>query len=179
MGFGFNLFFIFIIVPFTAILLVLWIVTRKKLFGITVGIVWLGIFGFALLIGTIQWLTNTELEKEDYYGQYIVEREFFPGNQADWQYENFRFEIKDNDSIYFYITDKEKILKTFRGTIAATDPSQYSSERLIIKMDQPTHHILTSNPTTYRGAWGFNLIFYSPKFNNVCFKKGQWITLDK
>lgn len=180
MGFGFNLFFVFILVPLTGILLVTWLLTRKKIIGKTLGIIWLGIFGLMILSGTVQWLTDkTVLEQKDYYGQYIVNRDFFPGKQADWQYDNFRFEIKDNDSIYFYLTDKEKILKTYRGTIKTTDPSQYRSARLIIKMEQPTHHILTSNPTTYRSAWNFYLVFYSPKFNNVYFKKGQWKSLDK
>ena len=179
MGFGFNLFFVFILVPLIGILLVIWLVTRKKIFGKTVGLIWLGIFGLALFSGTVQWLTaKTELKKKDYHGQYIVNRDYFPGTQADWQYENFRFEIKDNDSIYFYATDKEKILKIYRGTITATDPSQYSSERLIINMNQLTHHILTSNPTTYRSAWRFYLVFSSPKFDNVYFKKGQWKPLD-
>ena len=180
MGFGFNLFFVFILIPLTGILLVTWLLTRKKIIGKTLGIIWLGIFGLMILSGTVQWLTaKTVLEQKDYYGQYIVNRDFFPGKQADWQYDNFRFEIKDNDSIYFYLTDKEKILKTYRGTIKTTDPSQYSSARLIIKMEQPTHHIMTSNPTTYRSVWSFYLVFHSPKFNNVYFKKGQWKPLDK
>ena len=177
MGFGFNLFFFFILIPLTGILLFGWLVTRKKIFGKTVGLIWLGIFGLTLLLGTIQWLTaKTELEKKDYYGQYIIHRGYFPGRQADWQYENFRFEIKDNDSIYFHVTNKEKILKTYRGTITTTSP--YSSDRLIVNMEQPTHHIMSSNPTTYRSAWSFYLVFHSLKFNNVYFKKEQWKQLD-
>jgi hypothetical protein len=178
MGFGFNLFFVFILVPLTGILLLTWLLTRKKIFGIILGVIWITIVGLAVFSVTSQTLTSKkELKKNDYYGEYIVNRDYFPGRQADWQYENFRFEIKGNDSIYFYVTDKEKILKTYRGTITTTKP--YSSERLIVNMEQPTHHIMTSNPTTYRSAWSFYLVFYSPKFDNVCFKKGQWKPLDK
>jgi hypothetical protein len=178
MGFGFNLFFIFILVPLTGILLVTWLLTRKKILGKVIGVIWLGIFGLVFLSGSIQWLTKKkELKKKDYYGQYIVNRDYFQGRQSDWQYEHFRFEIKENDSIYFYVTDKEKILKTYRGAITTTTP--YISERLIINMEQPTHHILISNPTTYRSAWNFYLVYYSPKFNNVYFKKGKWKPLDK
>lgn len=173
MGFGFNLFFIFILVPLTVILLLVWLFSGKKLLGKTIGVIWLGIFGLIFFSMTINWLTSkTELKKKDYYGQYIVNRDFFPGKQADWQYENFRFEIKDNDSIYFYVTNREKILKTYRGTITTTQP--YSSEPLIINMEQPTNHIMSSNPTTYRGTWSFILVFNSVKFNNVYFKKGVW-----
>lgn len=177
MGFGFNLFFVFILLPLTGILLVIWLVTGKKIFGKTVALIWLGIFGLAILSWVIQWISaKTVVKKKEYYGQYIVNRDYFPGIQADWQYENFRFEIKDNDSIYFYVTDKEKVLKTYRGTIATIKP--YSSERLTLNMQEPNHHIMSNDPTTYRNAWSFYLVFYSPRFNNVYFKKGKWKPLD-
>lgn len=178
MGFGFNLFFIFILVPTTIIFLLIWLFSKKQIFGKTIGIVWLSIFGLALFSYIVQTLTSKkELKKKDYYGQYIVDRDFFAGKHADWQYNNFRFEITENDSIYFYVTENEKILQTFRGTIATAQP--YSSERLIINMQQPTHHIMASNPTTYRSAWSFYLVFESLKFNNVYFKKGQWTPIAK
>ncbi len=171
---------ILFIFPLTIILLVIWAITRKKIFGKILRYFWLGLFGLFCLGAVIKLLTDQkELDKEDYYGEYIINRDYFPGRQADWQYEKFRFEIKENDSIYFYETDNEKILKTYRGTVKTTDPSQYKSARLKINMDQPTHHIMLSNPTTYRSAWSFYLVFYSPKFNNVYFKKGQWKPLDK
>ena len=83
MGFGFNLFFIFILVPLTGILLIAWLLSRK---------LWIGIFGLALLSGIVQWLTSkTELDKEDYNGEYVVNRDYFEGEQTDWQYNHFRF----------------------------------------------------------------------------------------
>ncbi len=172
------LFWLFILAPLTGILLFAWWGTQNKIYGKIVGYFYLGLFGLFIL-GTIKHLLTDkkELKKKDYYGEYVVNHDYFSGSQADWQYNNFRFEIKDNDSIFFYVTDKEKILKTYRGTITTTKP--YSSERLIINMEQPTHHIMTSNPTTYRSAWSFYLVFYSPKFNNVYFKKGQWKSLNK
>ena len=137
------------------------------------GFIWLGIFGLVFLSGIIQWLNSkTELEKEDYHGEYIINGDYFEGDQTDWQYEHIRFEITEEDSLFFYVTDKEKILKTFRGTIKTTAP--YRSARLIIEMDEPTHHILSSNPTTYRSAWDLYLVFESPKFHNLFFEKGKW-----
>ena len=117
---------------------------------------------------------KTILDKKDYYGQYIIDRNFFKGKQTNWQYENYRFEIKKNDSIYFYVTDKERILKTFKGTIATTDPSIYKSVRLTTNMGQPNTHILKTNPTIYRIAWNFYLVFHSDKFNNMYFRKVTW-----
>jgi len=173
MGFGFNLFFILIFLPLTLILLLTWLITKKKIFGKTLGVIFIGLFSLVFISGIMQWLTaKTELKKKDYYGEYIIHRNYFPGKQADWQYENFRFEIKENDSIYFYVTDKEKILTTYKGTISTVKP--YNSERLKIHIEQPIHHILSSDPTIYRSSWNFYLVFNSPKFNNVYFKKGEW-----
>jgi len=177
MGFGFSLFFAFILLPLTGILLLFWLFSKEKFFGKTLGFIWLAIIGLVVFVMTAQWLTaKTELDKEDYYGQYVIDRNFFSGKQADYQYNTFRFEIKENDTLYFYETDKEKILQTYKGSITTNDA--YISERLSINMDTPIHHILTSNPTTYRSAWSFYLVFYSPEFNNVFFKKGRWKSID-
>ncbi|PHN01374.1 hypothetical protein [Flavilitoribacter nigricans] len=175
MGFGFALFIVFIILPFTGILLLAWLLSGKLLFGKMLRQIWLGIFGLVFFLGIVRWLTaKTELDKEDYYGKYVINRTYFPGKQSAWQYDHFRFEITEQDSIFFYLTDQDKILKTYRGTIRTTDPGNHPSDRLIIEMEQPTHHILTSNPTTYRSNWSFYLVFWSPKFHNVFFKKGRW-----
>jgi hypothetical protein len=163
MGFGFNLFFVFVLIPLIIVLAVLSIVFKVKVFSKSILIICLGIVGLVLFSSVVQWLTaKTILEKDDYYGEYIVNRSYFAGKQADWQYENFRFEIKKNDSIFFHVTDKEKIIETFKGTITTTAP--YSSERLIIRMEEPTHHIMARDPTTYRNAWDFYLVFNSGKF---------------
>ena len=173
MGFGFNLFFVFILVPATVILIIAGLITRKKTFARLLGLVWLGVFGIVVMSFIVQAFTDKkELKKKDYYGKYVINREYFPGRQADWQYDHFQFEIKKDDSIFLYATNGNEVLKTYRGTISTTKP--YSSERLIIKMEQPTHHIMTSDPTTYRGVWDFYLVLNSPKFNNMCFIKGKW-----
>ncbi len=173
MGFGFNLFFIFILLPLTALLLLIWLFTGKTCFGKSIGLIWLGVIGLGFLVAILHWLTDKkELEKSDYYGSYIIDRSFFPGKQADWQYNHFRFEIRRNDSIYFYITDAARIKQIYRGVISI--PTGYSSARLRLQVEQPSHHILQGNPTTYRSAWSFYLVFNSPKFHNVYFKKGTW-----
>ena len=178
MGFGFNLFFVYILIPLTGVSLVVWLITRKTVLGKVTGMIWLGVLGLVMLSGLVKWLTSkTTLEQKDYCGGYIVDRDFFPGKQADWQYEHFKFEIKENDSIYFYVTDKASILKTYAGKITTTEP--YNSARIRLHMEEPTHHIVVNNPTTYRSAWSFYLVFHSSKFNNMFFKKGQWKALDK
>lgn len=177
MGFGFNLFFVLVLCPLTVLLLITWVISRKLIVGKVLGVIWGGIFGLMFFSGLTQWLTaKTVLEQDDYYGKYVINRDYFKGEQTDWQYNHFRFEITKEDSILFHVTDKEKILKTYKGRIRTTTP--YKSARLIIDMEKPSHHILESNPTIYRSAWSFYLVFYSDKFHNVFFKKGKWKSID-
>lgn len=176
MGFGFNLFFVFILIPLIGILSILYFITKKKFFGKSVGIIILGILTLTLISGITQWITAKKiLTKKDYYGEYIINREYFKGKQTDWQYENYRFKINENDSIYFYKTIGNRIIETYKGQITTVNP--YGSERLIIKMENPTIHILETNPTIYRSSWNFYLVFNSPKFKNMYFKKGEWKSL--
>ncbi len=173
MGFGFNLLVVFVFLPFTAICLIIWLSTNRRPFIKSLAIAWAGILGLVLFSTLARALTSKViLNKEDYYGNYVVKRDYFSGKQADWQYSSFRFEIKRNDSIYFHVTHGAKIIKTFRGIVET--PAAYRSKRLDITMQTPTHHIVTDDPTTYRGIWSFYLVFHSAKFGNVFFEKGDW-----
>ncbi len=114
MGFGFNLAIIFIILPLSVLLLVLWLFFDKTIFAKILVAMWLAIFVIVFVIGFLTdlfILPKKKLDKEDYYGTYIIDRDFFKGKQADWQYNHFRFEIRENDSIYFYIRRKNKLIK--------------------------------------------------------------------
>jgi hypothetical protein len=173
MGFGFNLVFAFVIIPVLVILFVLLVISRKKYFGKAIVAIIIGI----AVLATISYIANLlfskkRLFKKDYYGTYVVDRSHYPGKQSDWQFNSFRFEIKENDSIYFYCTDKNKIQKTYKGYISTVKP--YNSERLVLHMPETTYHIIKDNPTLYREIWDFYLVFNSEKFGNVFFKKGKW-----
>jgi hypothetical protein len=158
MGFGFNLLFAFILLPGTVILLLIWGLTRKRAFGLALGCIWIPVFVLAFIAIVLRWASEKKsLSKNDFRGRYVINRSYFAGKQANWQYDSFRFEIKDNDSIYFYVTDKEKILETYKGTINTTN--NYVSARLLLNMQHPTHHILSSNPTIIRKHSTFILIF--------------------
>ena len=165
--------FIFFILPISIILFLLWIFTRKKLFGIALIGFWCLLILMMILSAILEpFYSKKVLDKSDFYGEYVIDRNYFAGKQADWQYNNFRFEIKENDSIYFYVTDGKIINETYKGSISTLAP--YQSARLVIKMEKPTHHILTTNPTIYREVWDFFMVFNSPKFHNMYFRKGEW-----
>ena len=165
------------IIAITIILLLLRLFTKKKIFGTITAYFWLGIILTIVLLYTLAfWYATKKLDKDDYYGEYIVNRNYFKGKQTDWQYNNFRFEIEENDSIYFHITDKSVITKTCVGKIKTVMP--YNS--VIVEIDQltPEHHIFTTTPTVCRSAWSFYLVFNSPKFGNMFFTKGHWKEID-
>lgn len=171
---GFLVFLIFcIILCITILFLILRIITKNKYFTQAIMAIW-GVLVFAIIgLCIISIFTSKiELDKKDYYGNYIIDRNYFSGYQSDWQYNNFRFEIFENDSINFYLTDGPHIIQTFKGTISTLD--YYPSERLVIQMEKPTHHIMDTNPTIHREVWGFYLTFDSPKFHNLYFRKGVW-----
>ena len=173
MGFGFNLGIFFVVIPVTILLIIFWLTTQKSKFLLPLLFLW----GSILLLAIISYASKglhskIVLEKSDYYGEYIIDRNYFSGKQADWQYNHYRFEIKENDSIYFYVTNGLAIKHVFKGSISTEAP--YKSARLLIEMENPTHHIISSNPTIYRDVWDFYMVLNSPKYYNMFFRKGKW-----
>ncbi|QOD61552.1 hypothetical protein H9I45_03625 [Polaribacter haliotis] len=168
-----GIFFIFILLPISLILLITAGITNKKIFAQVVLYFWLFVIIISILGEISRPLFEKKvLEKSDFYGEYIIDRNYFSPKQADWQYNNFRFEIKENDSIYFYVTDGKVINETYKGKFSTR--KTFTSERPKLEMLFPNHHILTTNPTVYREIWDFILVFNSPKFNNMYFRKGEW-----
>lgn len=171
------IFFLVLVLPISAMLILAWLFTEKKIFRNLLVYFWGGMFLIWLSSLAVQpFFQKKVLKKSDLYGEYVIDRDFFPGKQADWQYNHFRFEIKENDSIFFYETQGKEIIKTYRGVISTLPV--YKSARLVIKMESPGHHILSENPTIYREVWGFYLVFKSLKFYNVFFRKGKWVEID-
>ena len=177
MGFGFNLALIFIVLPITIILLFGGALTGKSEYLKGLGCIWIPILFMSLVSGIASLLPDNVLKKEDYYGEYIIDRRFFPGKQADWQYNNFKIKITENDSIFLYTLAKGKFTLNCKGSITTVKP--YNSARLMLNMQKPNHHITATNPTTYRKGWKkFYLVFESKKFYNMYFTKGEWKKID-
>lgn len=151
--------------------------TSKKIFKKILLWFWIILISTIIILIVNNYCTSPmTVEKKDVYGNYVINRDMFPGKQADWQYNHYRFTIKENDSIYFYETENATIVKTYRGTIAF-HPS-YNKPRLIINIDQPRHHIIEDYPTLIRQPWSFYYVFNSPKYGNVFFEKGNWEPID-
>lgn len=145
---------------------------RKLNYGL-----WILFVSMPFLLAFLSIFTSKkEVEKDDIYGDYIINRDKCAGKQADWQYNHYRFKITKDNKIKFYITDKEKIIKEIEGKVEFTDYGQ--SPHLKILLDEPRFHILKENPTLYREIWSFYYVFESEKFKNMFFTKGNWKAID-
>ncbi len=113
------------------------------------------------------------VDRSDNYGEYVIDRDVFKGKQADWQYNHYRFEIKEDNTFLFYVTEKEKIIKTYKGTVTFIAP-RGKSVCIFIDMNEPRHHILEQHPTMYRNIWSFYYVFKSKYYGNMFFRKGTW-----
>jgi len=173
MGFGFNLLVAFILFPLTILLIVVWLFTRKKNYGKLILLIWLPVFAL-ILLGTITrfFTEKKQLNRDDIYGEYVIDRNMYAGKQANWQYDHFRFSITEDNKFTFYCTDKEKVLKTFTGYVDFVEG--YSQTRIVIHVKEPRHHVIDSTPRLFRRLFSFYYVFYSPKYGNVFFVQGKW-----
>jgi len=156
----------------TLVLLSIYHLTKNKLFmKFSVGM-WI-LIGFFFIIGIfINFLkSKTNVSKEDFYGTYIVDRNFFKGKDADWQYNHYRFEITKNDELNLYVTNKNKVLKIYKRKIEFIEGN--ASPHLKIINENPKF-ILEPEPALYRNSWDFYLVFKTKLYSNMFFKKGKW-----
>ena len=155
----------------TLILLSIYYLTRKKIFiKLSVGI-WIVVGSFAIVAILSNFLYSTKIDKEDFYGTYIVDRKFFKGSNADWQYNHYRFEITKDDELNLYITNESKVLKIYKRKIQFIEGGV--SPHLKIINENP-NFILETEPTLYRNSRDFYLVFKTKPYSNMFFKKGEW-----
>lgn len=169
MGFGFNLFGFPFIILSTAGLLVYFFISRKKVALFLLGGMWLLCFLiFTVVIISGNFSRPILLTKEKIIGEYRIETKLFPGKNASWQYDHFRFIITKEDSILFFEKKPGSLIeKSFR-------------HKLIYKVGPPdlwtinvdsTHHVIQTSPTLYRSHNRFYYAFHSSKYGNMFFRK--------
>jgi len=177
MGFGANLLFIFILIPGTLIMLIAWIFTRNIQIGRLLLFGWTCVIALAILGTVVSFFTEKkQLDRDDIYGTYVIDRTKFPGKQADWQYDHYRFTITKDNKFFFYVTDKNRVVRAYQGSIGFREV--YEHPRLVIQLPQPHQHIMEEEPTLYRNVFSFYYVFNSPKFGNVFFTKGDWKSIE-
>jgi hypothetical protein len=158
--------------PLILLALIGWLIDSKKSLNKTTRLVLFLITALIIILFARRINKKMELDRNDVYGEYIIDTTRFYGQQAKWQYNHYRFEIKRNNKIVFHLTEKNKIVKTYIGNVEFLEG--YIHPRIVIHFKDPVYHIVRENPTLYRDIWSFYYVFNSSEFGNVFFKKGKW-----
>ena len=169
MGFGFNLIGFSLLILATLGLLTYFFISKRKGALKIVGVIW----GFTILIIATAVIGNhfrtpIPLTNFDIIGNYCIDTNFFAGTNAKWQYKQYRFMITPTDSIYFYVINKDNIIKMFKEKIRYSigPPTLWT-----VQMDTPFYQIMKYSPTLYRGHNRFYYIFKSDIYGNMFFRK--------
>lgn len=109
------------------------------------------------------------LDSDDYYGEYFIDKSIFPGKNSEWQYKHFRLEIKYNGDVLLHTLGGDKKIKVYKGKVQIDGSKPSASIRF--DMSKPTSHVMQYQPKVYRSAWGFTLVMKSTKYYHMYFKK--------
>lgn len=168
------------IVPFLILVLIItliggfgFLITKKSIYWKMLLYAWVPLLIIILFGASIIWLdSDVILDKEDYYGAYRINRDYFPGEDAEWQYEHFKFEILENDSIHFYVTNNDSVVRVYKGKVFFNE--SYKSVRICFDMLLPVHHVMSDQPLVTRSRWDFDIVMHSPLYYNMYFEKTSW-----
>mgnify|MGYP001817308799 CR=1 FL=1 len=126
---------------------------------------------------------------------------YFRGKNAQWQYEHYKLEVKD-DSLKLIIYNDNRIIKSYKEEIMNikihnrsfftfhadyysdyriknnpksyylnNEKNKYIERDLRIINDTSKHHMLRVNPSLLLRPHNFRIILYSTKYKNMFFKK--------
>ncbi len=171
MGFGFNLFGFPLLILATVGLLIYFFVSQKKIALIILGGLWVLTISVIILNLIVDYnRTPIRLTKNDIVGEYRIDTTFYPGANAKWQYDHYKFYITNKDSILFVEMKEKEIPRTIHK-----HKIKYSNipPNLWSIVADTTHHIIRNQPTLYRGHYKFYYVFHSEKFGNMFFRKLQ------
>jgi len=168
MGFGFNLFVFPLLILFTIGLIVYSVFAKSwrpvKILG--------GVFVLIMLFGALSAIkakieSPISLTKKQIIGDYRIDKNFYSGKNANWQYDHYRFTITAEDSLYFYITNKDTVIKTFKEKIkySSGPPDLWTIET------HTNYHVIKYPPTLFRGHHKFYYVFLSDIYGNMFFRK--------
>jgi hypothetical protein len=152
----------------TIAFIIFYAITKKKIALIGICSIW----GFAFLI-VVTGLINDyysqpiRLTKTEIIGDYRIDTNFFTGKNAKWQCDHYRFTITPTDTIIFYVTNKEIIIKTYKEKIVYSSgpPDMWKVQ------NGTAYHVLKYPPTLFRGHKKFYYVFKSDYYGNMFFRK--------
>jgi len=177
MGKGIAIILMFLF-PISFVLLAIWLITyliwKVNYVLYALASIWIGFISLILIFVIMEpYLEPMKVSEKDIYGEYVIDVTKFSGKQANWQYDNFRFEFTEDKKMNFEYRVYEDNWK--KEVIDISIEPTWHNRRVIIHSDTSNHHIIRDNPTLYRLSFNrFYYVFESEKFGNVFFKKGKW-----
>ena len=176
LGFLFFLFTLFLVVLGSVVIGMIR-GDKELIFTVFKGVgIFFGLILFAIIVSQVKeyFTGKMHVDKEDIYGSYIIDRTRFPGKNAEWQYQHYRFEITEPDGFAFHCTNYDKVVKTYIGKVEFTTDNRPHIKLQMQYPDGDTCHVLRTNPTLYREPFSFYYVFESPKYGNMFFKNGEY-----
>ncbi|MBS1562781.1 MAG: hypothetical protein JST39_00275 [Bacteroidetes bacterium] len=110
-----------------------------------------------------------KLEKENIIGHYRIDKKFYPGKNADWQYERYSFTITPSDSIYLFVKRKDSVLHVFAKKLEYTS----GPPKLWRIKSNSSFHVFKNRVTLVRGHKRFYYVFQSKYYGNMFFRKTE------
>lgn len=121
----------------------------------------------------ILFVEKMNLNKNEIYGEYVIDTDKFEGRNTDWQYDHFKIDITRDNKLKLYIYNNNgDVAKIITRKIEIMEG--YTNARLNINPNSSDYHILQENPTLYRNVWSFYYVFHSSKYGNMFFVKKAW-----
>lgn len=165
-----------IMMPFSAILIVRWIISwwkkRSHRPGVILVLSWmLFIGGSALLYAATPFLEPMTMETYDNYGVYKIERDKFDPEQAEWQYEHYEITMtKDRYLRLYKLQPERRVIDSVKFEFV-----EYGmNKRVRLLTDSTHHHIIRESPTLFREKyWRFYYVFRSARYGNMFFRKSN------
>lgn len=115
----------------------------------------------------IWWLSPAAVTKDSIVGCYEVDDRFYPGPNARWQKQLFRFEVGTDNSFVLYERLADGTDKPFFGHVSWANDSP---EKWSIRMRTP-HPVAVKYPLLYRQQHGFYYVFRTKAFGNMFFRR--------
>lgn len=155
----------------TVFFLIQLVVTRRKEHLSWFAVLWAIPFSLFLMGKVISWLgTLTYVDQDRIIGTYEVDTDFYPGPNADWQKEHFRFEIAKGNKFIFYVRLADG---TEREYIGRVNWAYQRVEKWSVDIDEP-YKIVNKYPTLYRGYFSYYYVLETKDFGNMFFRKTFW-----
>jgi len=102
-------------------------------------------------------------------GCYRIDRSFYPGSNADWQYRLFQFEITPNHEYLFHERLGDGSVKTTMGRVVY----YRNSPPFLFRIEGGSLHSLVDEyPSHYRGNFRFYFVFET-RFGNMFWRKSH------